>query len=239
MYHTFDFNCTDDEKEMILKGTLFKDWLSTMDTTITIQGLEFKSADFIQKKGKKHLLFLKINTDAVDEKGRKVNGIVFLRGGAVGCLIILKCEGEKYVLYVEQARIGMGSRNCAEIPAGMLDHSSDYEGVMITELDEEAHVQVERGELVDLTEEVLGIKDTGIYVSVGGMDEFLRMFLLEREVEREYIEQRHDLQRIHDSEDEVIQIKVEPYEKAQKAMSHDVKNLCAFYLYEKWKKNNA
>ncbi|MGL1935995.1 MAG: NUDIX domain-containing protein [Fibrobacterales bacterium] len=238
MYHSFQFSPTEEEEDLIVNGTLLNDWLKGLDPEIVVQGLNFQSADFIQKKGAKHLLFLKLDCDAVDEQGRRVNGIVMLRGGAVGCFIVLHCENDKYILYVEQSRIGVGMRRCPEIPAGMLDHSSDYEGIMRCELEEEADLKTEPGELVDLTKEVLGMDANGIYCSVGGMDEFLRIFLLERTVDRSFIDAYHNKHRIHDDEDEVIQIKIAPYTEARKTLAIDAKNICAFYLYEEWSKSH-
>ena len=59
----------------------------------------------------------------------EVPGIVFMRGGAVGILVILECEGVEYTIVTYQARVPVGDHNLPEIPAGMLDGSGNFKGV--------------------------------------------------------------------------------------------------------------
>lgn len=72
-----------------------------------------------------------------DEGEIEVPGIVFLRGGAVGVLVILDCEGEEYTILTKQARVPIGDSQLPEIPAGMLDGSGNFKGVAASELEEE------------------------------------------------------------------------------------------------------
>jgi len=59
-----------------------------------------------------------------NKKKEPLTNVVFLRGGAVAVLIILRpsdSPDERYVVMTEQPRIPAGSLNFMEIPAGMLD----------------------------------------------------------------------------------------------------------------------
>ena len=67
--------------------------------------------------------FLKFRSTAkVNAGGEKgvitVPGIVFMRGGAVGVLVILECDGKEYTLLTNQARVPIGHHALPEIPAG-------------------------------------------------------------------------------------------------------------------------
>jgi hypothetical protein len=64
-----------------------------------------------------------------DEGQIAVPGIVFMRGGAVGILVILECEGKEYTILTYQARVPVGSSNVPEVPAGMLDTEGNFKGV--------------------------------------------------------------------------------------------------------------
>jgi ADP-sugar diphosphatase len=61
-------------------------------------------------------------------------GIVFARGGAVAILMLLECEGQKYAVLTEQARVPVG-RTILELPAGMLDDDDgDFVGTAAREV---------------------------------------------------------------------------------------------------------
>ena len=67
--------------------------------------------------------FLKFRSTAkVNVGGEKgvitVPGIVFMRGGAVGVLVILECDGKEFALLTNQARVPIGHHALPEIPAG-------------------------------------------------------------------------------------------------------------------------
>jgi ADP-sugar diphosphatase len=71
-----------------------------------------------------------------------VPGIVFMRGGAVGVLVILHCEGREYTILTCQARVPVGDSNLPEIPAGMLDGSGNFKGVAAQELEQECELAI-------------------------------------------------------------------------------------------------
>jgi ADP-sugar diphosphatase len=67
----------------------------------------------------------------------RIPGIVLLRGDAVAVLIrVISPVGKSYALLVQQARIPLGHLSALELPAGMLDGSSNFMGTAAQELKE-------------------------------------------------------------------------------------------------------
>ena len=96
-----------------------------------------------------------------------VPGIVFMRGGAVGVLVILECDGKEFTLLTKQARVPVGLSELPEIPAGMLDGSGHFKGVAAEEIAEECNIVISEEELVDLTELAWGDRYKGMLPSAG------------------------------------------------------------------------
>ena len=82
-----------------------------------------------------------------------MHGIVLVRGDAVGVLVVLRAEGKPYLLLVRQPRFAISEPESLEMPAGILDWSSDFRKVALSELKEEAMIDAKDEELIDLTEE--------------------------------------------------------------------------------------
>jgi 8-oxo-dGTP pyrophosphatase MutT (NUDIX family) len=84
-----------------------------------------------------------------------------------------------------------------EIPAGMLDASRTFAGVAAKEIKEETGLVIHEDELKNLTELALGgvggkeskesLQDA-MYPSPGGSDEFIHIFLWEKVLDRQEIE---------------------------------------------------
>ena len=55
-----------------------------------------------------------------------VPGIVFMRGGSIGVLVILECDGEEFTILTNQARVPVGGHAVPEIPAGMIDGAGNF-----------------------------------------------------------------------------------------------------------------
>jgi ADP-sugar diphosphatase len=87
-----------------------------------------------------------VQADAYVE-GKKVPGIVFMRGGAVSILVVLHCGGQRFVLICKQPRIPVGASAFAEIPAGMLDGDGKFGGVAAKELQEETGMIIKEDEV--------------------------------------------------------------------------------------------
>jgi len=177
----------------------FVDWLAGLDSGLKVSKIVLHDIDFFGPR----VGFLKL--EAVTKcNGEPVPGIIFMRGGAVSILVRLLCEGVWYIVGARQARVPVGKENLLELPAGMIDDAGDPVGVGVKELAEETGIVLKKKDLVDLTalayeqsgpdvheDEVLAApirnKSTplrGMYPSAGGSDEFLRLYLHEREVTR-------------------------------------------------------
>ena len=132
--------------------------------------------------------FIKFKTTAeLDVGGEKgvitVPGVVFMRGGSIGVLVILECDGEEFTILTNQARVPVGGHAVPEIPAGMIDGAGNFKGVAAEEIQEECNMVITEDELVDLTELAYGEEYRGVIPSSGGCDEFLRVFVFRRAVE--------------------------------------------------------
>jgi ADP-sugar diphosphatase len=175
--------------------------------------------------------FMKFKAD-VKVDGKAPPGIVFMRGGAVAVLVVLKHDSTLYTVLVRQPRVAVGKPNMPEIPAGMLDGEGKFSGVAAKELKEETGVSIEEADLIDMTHLAFGDEYPGMYPSCGGSDEFNRLFLYRKEVSAAELA---DMQgRLHGvaSEGEMIKLEVIPLADLWKK-SPDAKALGALCLHDK------
>jgi ADP-sugar diphosphatase len=100
--------------------------------------------------------FIKFEAEVRNSKDeRPFRGVVFLRGGSVALLVILRAEGddtnERWVVMTKQPRIPAGSLDFFEIPAGMIDDEGNFAGAAARELFEETDLKAPMYELQDMT----------------------------------------------------------------------------------------
>ncbi|KAF9912166.1 hypothetical protein EC991_000576 [Linnemannia zychae] len=156
-----------------------KDGDAAQEPPVRVFKVEVKS---VERFGPR-LGFANLAVDAqLTESGQKPPGLVFMRGGAVAVLLILKSTGpsgevSEHVVLTKQPRLSIPSFNFPEIPAGMLDGSGDFVGKCAEELKEECGITLDHNSLIDMTELAYGNKWDGVYPSAGGCDEFLRLFV--------------------------------------------------------------
>ncbi|KAK0609077.1 Nudix hydrolase 14 [Lasiodiplodia hormozganensis] len=172
---------------------------------------------------------------------KELNRIVFLRGGSVGMLMILRPRDshlERYVIMTEQPRLGAGSMGFLEIPAGMLNDSPEVQGKVLEKIEEETGFTIQKDELIDLTELALrGVEtaDTvqeGMYPSPANLDEFFHLFVWEKELDRLEIEDlKSRLTGLRKHQD-MITLVLCNYEDVWKRGARDAKTLAAWALYE-------
>ncbi|KAG0625782.1 hypothetical protein M758_2G080600 [Ceratodon purpureus] len=190
---------------------------------IVIQNVDY----FGQRVG-----FVKFKAEVIDEQtGSKLPGIVFARGGAVGILMFLECEGNKYAVVVEQACVPVG-RTIMELPAGMLDDDSgDFVGTAAREVEEETGIEIKTSDLFDLT--ALLDESTGrkMFPSPGGSDEEITLFLHRSHVKKEVIDSLQGLETGLRNHGDLIKVHVVPYDTLWR-ISPDSKVLAAIALYE-------
>jgi hypothetical protein len=97
------------------------------DCACTVVQIHIQSVDmfgprvgFVKLRSESQVLVASQDADGSHPTVIDVPGIVFMRGGSVGVLIILACEGEEYTILTYQARVPAADHNLPEIPAGML-----------------------------------------------------------------------------------------------------------------------
>ncbi|RDW87874.1 hypothetical protein BP5796_03568 [Coleophoma crateriformis] len=179
-------------------------------------------------------------------KPMELPGSVFMRGGSVGMLMILRpkdASDERWVIMTEQARIPAGSLSFLEIPAGMIDERThDFKGAAANEIEEETGLKINREHLLDMTE--LALKGSpnpenlkaAMYPSPGGSDEFIALFLWEQEMERLEIESLREKLTGDKKQGEMITLKLIPYGDLWKVATRDGKTMVAWALYESLKR---
>ncbi|PSN69910.1 hypothetical protein BS50DRAFT_519392 [Corynespora cassiicola Philippines] len=242
-------------KEQLLDFPAFRTWKSALqqnlklqktdpehafyDDPYTLRSITIQSVDWF---GRSKIGFVKLKA-VVRNKEAKADlpGIAFLRGGSVAMLMILRpkdSRDERLVVMTEQPRLPAGSLSFVEIPAGMLDDAETFSGAAAKEIEEETGFKLPRSELIDLTE--LALKQSKIterslknamYPSPGGSDEFIPIFLWEKELDRQEIEDlRGKLTGKRSGDGEMIRLRVCDYEDLWREGARDAKTLAAWAL---------
>lgn len=223
----------------------FQQWAASLDPRFSVSAIALQSVDMFGPR----VGFLKLVATATFA-GRPVPGVVFLRGGAVAVLPVLRCGGERWVVCCRQPRLAVG-RHYLEIPAGMLDGSGAFSGVAAKEMKEETGLAITEAELVDLTALAYGCGEgggagsgggggggesgsvgEGMYPSVGACDEFLRLLYYSKDVGPDFLRELQGRVAGNAEENEVIHIELVKYEELWKRCS-DGKSLAAMTLLER------
>ena len=231
--YTFASEIAETDYQVVLESRIFREWLSATEKKFKVTKIHFASVDFLRKG--RQPLFIKLNATATLPDGRPVHGIVLVRGNAVGILVVLRCEGKKYLLLVRQPRFAISEQASLEIPAGILDWTGDYRKVALSELEEEAQIKAEDSELIDLMDFWYQGKSEGFAASCGLLDERIRLYAIERDVTPEQLAAMDGRDQQYTEEIEWIKTVVLPYEEAARQFI-DGKNLIALFLYERWLK---
>lgn len=108
----------------VISSKPFRDWTGGIDEELVIKDVNIQNVDMFGSR----VGFIKFVANA-EFHGRRIPGVVFMRGGAVSVLPILHCDGKKWVLCVVQPRIPCGKSANLEIPAGMMDDEGHFSGV--------------------------------------------------------------------------------------------------------------
>ncbi|KAL9132532.1 MAG: hypothetical protein Q9175_006296 [Cornicularia normoerica] len=249
---------SDLSQEQLLSFQAFETWISTLQHSLTTQqnkshtfhsapyklrNIEIQSVDLF---GGNRIGFIKLKAEVSNDKGEKLPGSVFLRGGSVGMLLILQpddvssnSEDEKHVILTLQPRIPAGSLSLAELPAGMLDDAGTFAGGAAQEIEEETGLEVPANELINMTELALSSATSdheehlqqGVYPSPGGCDEFVPIFLWQKRIPRDQMKEwQGKLTGLRDH-GEKITLMLCPLEKVWRQGGRDAKVLAAWALY--------
>lgn len=241
-------------KEAIINFKAFKDWLDAMIENLARQntpGHAFQPDPWQLKEVKVHSVTIfatgKIGFMTIeailrkDKEPKSLDRVIFLRGGSVAVLMILRpkdSRNERYVILTEQPRIGACGMSFLEIPAGMLDEEDEIKGKAIQEIKEETGLEIQKDELIDMTELALGQTETAedlrpaMYPSPANLDEFIPILLWEKELDRKEIEGLKGKLTGLRKQDELITLRVCDYEVLWKEGARDAKTLAAWALYE-------
>ncbi|KAF2704890.1 hypothetical protein K504DRAFT_506366 [Pleomassaria siparia CBS 279.74] len=242
-------------KDQLLGFRPFKVWKDTLQSNLalqyieqahafgtdpfTIRSIEVQSVDWFGKR----IGFVKLKAVISNRDGRNLlPGTVYLRGGYVAMLIILRpsdARDERMVIMTEQPRVAVGSLGVFEIPTGMLDDTGIIRGAAAIEIEEETGFKLPLSELIDMTE--LALHDSKIperslqnamYPSPGGSDECVPIFLWEKELDRQEIEDLRDKLMGKRAQGEMMGLRVCDYEDLWREGARDAKTLAAWALYE-------
>jgi len=219
------------------KSEPFNNWLKNFDhSQFELRSINIQCLDVFQTASKEEkICFIKFDA-SVFKDGKKVPGVVFLRGGAVCILTILECNGVEYTIVTVQPRIPLG-RLFTEIPAGMLDNNKNFIGVAAKELQEETGIKITEDKLIDLTKSTYGDRYSGIIPSAGGCDEFVCCYLYKEQVTEQKLKEFQGKLTGDIEEGEAITLKVIELKNLYKETS-DVKALCCLYFYDIYKNQN-
>lgn len=190
-----------------------------------------------------------LQSEKLNDKGehKTLPGISFLRGGSVAVLMILRpkdSRDERWVVMTEQPRIPAGSLTFLEIPAGMLDKEENFAGAAAKEIKEETGFKLPLSELIDMT--ALALRDaqptnmkSAMYPSPGGCDEFIALFLWEKDLDRQEIEDLRGQMTGERRVGEMITLRICKYEDLWREGARDAKTLAAWALYEGLNRSGA
>mmetsp|Transcript_36024 Transcript_36024/g.41114 ORF Transcript_36024/g.41114 Transcript_36024/m.41114 type:complete len:260 (-) Transcript_36024:33-812(-) len=217
--------------EKAIATPMFKRWLERCEKKpnnkkyINIKGVEIQSVDMF---GPKRVGFIKLESEAYlvfngKEIPRPVPGIALLRGDSVGILVVLSCNGKKYTILVEQARIPIGDAACLEMPAGMID-DENVKYAAVKEMEEECGIKLKKSDLISLTPDKM-------LPSPGGCDEAIDLYYFEKEVTVKELKKIQGRIQGKSDEGEHIRLMVVPFEEAPKKTG-DSKLLSALFLYQ-------
>lgn len=246
-------------KDQLLSYPAFKTWINTLRHSLSTQQHQshtFHSAPYKLRKidiqsvdffGGGRIGFIKLKAEVSNDSGERLPGSVFLRGGSVGMMLVLQpdnvaenTEDEKQVILTLQSRIPAGSLALPELPAGMLDDSGTFSGGAAKEIEEETGLKIPADDLLNMTELALPkasrIEEEhlqqGVYPSPGGCDEFVPLFLWQKRIPREQMEQwQGKLTGLRDH-GEKITLMLAPLEQVWKVGGRDAKVLAGWALYE-------
>jgi len=208
--------------ERVIVAPKFVDWINTLDlNNYDVTEIEICHAFMFGP----NVGFVIVNSIIEDRATqRKVPGIVFIRGGSVGVLVLFRdaAEGKTHMVLTSQFRTPAGQR-LLEIPAGMLDDKTEqFLGVAAKELKEELDITIQLKEL-----EYLG----DFWPSPGGCDEKIKLFLLEREVSTAEIKEMQGKVTGAVGENEVITLQVQEFSLENIIKTGDAKGLAAAAMY--------
>ncbi|KAI1760302.1 hypothetical protein GGR53DRAFT_510462 [Hypoxylon sp. FL1150] len=173
----------------------------------SLRAITVQSFDLFGSPPNQRLGFLKLTAEIANAAGEKLPGSVFLRGPSVAMLVTLipddaapgADDDNRYVILTVQPRIPAGSLAFVELPAGMVDEGGSFAGTAAQEIREELGLAIPAAELrclSDVAADGAAAADEGdeglpaaMYPSAGGCDEHIPIYMHERRVPREQLQE--------------------------------------------------
>ncbi|KAJ2705611.1 hypothetical protein FB645_002302 [Coemansia sp. IMI 203386] len=226
--------------EQIQRFPPFAAWLQTLDkacsstteedsSRLQIDKITLQSID-VFKTGS--LGFLKLHALAYRLPSRvPLPGIVFLRGGSVAILLILRptepnkqsLKSSGVAVMCVQPRLAVADPGLLELPAGMVDGEKGFEGVAAREIQEETGIQIGIDDLVELS--------PGVYPSPGACDEIVTLYACEKTMpEDELVSIQGRMTGLRDH-GEFISLRLVPLDQLAEC-TRDMKTLAALHLWD-------
>jgi ADP-sugar diphosphatase len=197
----------------LISLTLAQKWIQTLQLNMSLQSNpshEYHKSPYVLRDIRiqsvdrfgKRIGFLKLVANITNSEGEFLPGAIFLRGASVGMMVLLQpddlpadSQDEKHVLLTVQSRVAAGGLQFVELPAGMVDKGS-FAGTAAKEIREEIGLEIPEDELVNLSELAIPEGEEGeeqspraMFPSAGGCDEYIPIFLYEKRVPREQLNQ--------------------------------------------------
>jgi len=130
-----------------------------------------------------------------------------------------------------------------ELPAGMLDDSGTFSGGAAKEIEEETGLKIPESDLINMHELTLSSSQDApqeagerlqkaTYPSPGGSDEFIPLFLWQKRVQRDTLQEWQGKLTGLREEGEKITLKLVPLKELWREGARDGKTLAAWALYE-------
>ncbi|KAJ2452778.1 hypothetical protein EV183_002676 [Coemansia sp. RSA 2336] len=244
--------CTSISLDAIRKFPPFVQWLAALDTQtqhappnkqVAVSKITIQSIDEFRSGKIGFLKFSALATHQAEQK--QIPGIVFLRGGSVAMLVVLRTQPARqkvpshedtasYVLLTEQPRVAAPDFGMVELPAGMLDDDTgQFSGAAAREIQEETGLVIKPSELIDLSPP--GVSRPGLFPSVGACDERIHFYACEKQLSEEQLATlQGKLGGLRD-EGEMITLRLVRICDLWKQTS-DMKALTALYLWDRHNK---
>jgi ADP-sugar diphosphatase len=217
-----------------LNSQKFQDWIKRMngipESEMSLNCLKVQSVDMFGK----NVGFIKFVADVKDVDGKPVPGIVFMRGPSVAVLMVIN---NTHTVLVQTKSVPTGTLSMPCLPAGMMDSEGNFASNMAREIKEETGLEIAQDNLFDLTHAMYGEAWPGVAASLGGSDEWFRLFLAKFSLSDEELNELNGKKTGLEEEGEQLTVCVIPLRELIK-VSPDSKVLCAYSLYRELKEEN-
>uniref|UniRef100_A0A7S4KMR0 Nudix hydrolase domain-containing protein n=1 Tax=Paramoeba aestuarina TaxID=180227 RepID=A0A7S4KMR0_9EUKA len=167
---------------------VFKGFLGAVDKNFQVSKMTVRSVDRFGPT----IGFVHCHTEVETKRDGRVPGIVFIRGESVAVLPVyvdIDDAGKEYTICLNQPRFATGNSSFIEVPAGMVNLTSETPAHAARRvLEEKAGIEADVCELLNMSELHFG-RDVPVFLSPGASDEDMKFFLYRIGVTSEKIAQ--------------------------------------------------